>query len=142
MKISLQWLQEWVDTGTDVPALAHALTMAGLEIEGIERAAPPLSGIVVGEVKSVTKHPDAEKLNVCRVWNGREELQIVCGAPNVRTGMKAPLALVGGRHRFRLLVHGERRSDMQAFLRSLLQAAPKPRGSVRVQVDIDPQSFL
>jgi phenylalanyl-tRNA synthetase beta chain len=97
MKISLQWLQEWVDTGTDVPALAHALTMAGLEIEGIERAGPPLSGIVVGEVKSVTKHPDAEKLNVCRVWNGREELQIVCGAPNVRVGMKAPLAVVGAR---------------------------------------------
>ena len=55
---------------------------------------------------------------------------------------EAPLAMVGGRHRFRLLVHGERRSDMQAFLRALLAAGPKPRGSVRVQVDIDPQSFL
>ena len=55
---------------------------------------------------------------------------------------EAALALVGGRHRFRLLVHGERRSDMQAFIRELLAAGPKPRGSVRVQVDIDPQSFL
>ncbi|MGO4841803.1 hypothetical protein AB4144_57035, partial [Rhizobiaceae sp. 2RAB30] len=55
---------------------------------------------------------------------------------------EAPLALVGGRHRFRLLVHGERRSDMQGFIRQLLAAGPKPRGSVRVQVDIDPQSFL
>jgi phenylalanyl-tRNA synthetase beta chain len=97
MKISLQWLRDWVDPGQDVPALAHALTMAGLEIEGIESAAPPLGRIVVGEVRSVTKHPDAEKLNVCRVWTGREELQIVCGAPNVRVGMKAPLALVGAK---------------------------------------------
>ncbi|HET9447811.1 MAG TPA: hypothetical protein VFO35_16205, partial [Steroidobacteraceae bacterium] len=72
MKISLQWLSEWADTGTDVRGLAHALTMVGLEVESIQPAAPPLASVVVGEVKSVTKHPDAEKLNVCRVWNGRE----------------------------------------------------------------------
>jgi phenylalanyl-tRNA synthetase beta chain len=95
MRISLSWLRDWVETGDDVPMLAHALTMAGLEIEGIERAGPSLSGVVVGEVRSVTKHPDAEKLNVCRVSSGREELQIVCGAPNVRAGMKAPLAMIG-----------------------------------------------
>jgi phenylalanyl-tRNA synthetase beta chain len=95
MRVSLSWLRDWVETGDDAPALAHALTMAGLEIEGIERAGPALSGIVVGEVRSVTKHPDAEKLNVCGVFNGREELQIVCGAPNVRAGMKAPLAMIG-----------------------------------------------
>ena len=97
MKISLQWLREWVDTGDDVPALAHALTMAGLEIEGIDRAGPALQGVVVGEVKAIEKHPDAEKLNVCRVSTGREELQIVCGAPNVRVGMKAPLATIGAK---------------------------------------------
>jgi phenylalanyl-tRNA synthetase beta chain len=97
MKISLQWLSEWADTGSDVRGLAHALTMVGLEVEGIHAAAPPLANVVVGEVKSVTKHPDAEKLNVCRVWSGREELQIVCGAPNVRVGMKAPLALIGAK---------------------------------------------
>jgi phenylalanyl-tRNA synthetase beta chain len=95
MRVGLNWLQDWVDTGTDVPALSHALTMAGLEIEGVQRAAPPQSGVVVGEVRTVTKHPDAEKLNVCRVFNGKEELQIVCGAPNVRLGMKAPLAMIG-----------------------------------------------
>ncbi len=97
MKISLQWLGDWVDTGDDVPALSHALTMAGLEIEGVHRAGPDLKGVVVGEVLSVQKHPDAEKLNVCRVSNGHEELQIVCGAPNVRAGMKAPLALIGAK---------------------------------------------
>ena len=97
MKISLNWLRDWVDTGSDVPALAHALTMAGLEIEGISAAGPKLSGIVVGEVKSVTKHPDAEKLNVCVVSTGNEEFQIVCGAPNVRAGMKAPLATIGAK---------------------------------------------
>ncbi len=97
MKISLNWLRDWVDVGNDVPALAHALTMAGLEIEGIHAAGPALSGIVVGEVKSVTKHPDAEKLNVCTVSTGNEEFQIVCGAPNVRVGMKAPLATIGAK---------------------------------------------
>jgi phenylalanyl-tRNA synthetase beta chain len=97
MKISLQWLSDWADTGSDVRGLAHALTMVGLEVEAIEPAAPPLANVVVGEVKSVTKHPDAEKLNVCRVSNGREELQIVCGAPNVRVGMKAPLAMIGAK---------------------------------------------
>ena len=55
---------------------------------------------------------------------------------------EAPLALLAGRHRFRLLVHGERRSDMQGYIRALLAAGPKIRGSVRVAVDIDPQSFL
>lgn len=97
MKVSLNWLREWLDIGSDVPALAHSLTMAGLEIEGIERAGPQLSGIVVGEILSVEKHPDAEKLNVCRVSTGSEQLQIVCGAPNVRAGMKAPLATIGAK---------------------------------------------
>jgi phenylalanyl-tRNA synthetase beta chain len=95
MRISLQWLRDWVDVDSDVSSLAHSLTMAGLEIEGVHRAGPELRGIVVGEVLSVTKHPDAEKLNVCRVSDGSEEFQIVCGAANVRAGMKAPLAKIG-----------------------------------------------
>jgi phenylalanyl-tRNA synthetase beta chain len=97
MKISLHWLRDWVDTGNDVRALAHQLTMAGLEIEGMSAAAPALPGVVVGEVLAVSRHPDAEKLNVCRVAGGPEELQIVCGAANVRPGMKAPLALIGAK---------------------------------------------
>ncbi|HEX7013485.1 MAG TPA: phenylalanine--tRNA ligase subunit beta [Steroidobacteraceae bacterium] len=97
MKVSLHWLRDWVDPGTDARELAQGLTMSGLEIEALTPAAPPMSGIVVGEVKAVAKHPDAEKLSVCRVSTGKEELQIVCGAPNVREGMKAPLALVGAK---------------------------------------------
>lgn len=95
MKISLHWLRDWVDPGSDVPHLAHALTMAGLEIEAVHRAGPDLPGVIVAEVRGVEPHPDAEKLKVCRVWTGREELQIVCGASNVRVGMKAPLATLG-----------------------------------------------
>jgi len=95
MKISLQWLSEWVALGSDVQALSHALTMAGLEIEGQSPAAPAMSGIVVAEVLAIAKHPDAEKLSVCRVNDGRQEIQIVCGASNVRAGIKVPLATVG-----------------------------------------------
>jgi phenylalanyl-tRNA synthetase beta chain len=97
MKVSVQWLREWVDVDADVGALAHSLTMAGLEIEGNFPAAPEMSGVIVADVMSVERHPDAEKLSVCRVSTGRETLQIVCGAPNVRAGMKAPLATVGAK---------------------------------------------
>jgi len=95
MQISTSWLSEWVDTGKDIPALGHALTMAGLEIEGITPAAPPITGVVVAEVRQVERHPDAEKLHVCRVFDGQQEWQIVCGAQNVRAGLKAPLARIG-----------------------------------------------
>ena len=97
MRISLHWLGEWVETGEDTAALAHQLTMAGLEIEGIERLGADLNGVVVGEVLSVEKHPDAEKLSVCKVNSGTETLQIVCGAPNVRAGLMAPLATIGAK---------------------------------------------
>jgi phenylalanyl-tRNA synthetase beta chain len=95
MQISTAWLSEWVDVGNDVSALAHALTMAGLEIEGITPAAPAISGVVVAEVRHVERHPDAEKLHVCRVFDGQQEWQIVCGAQNVRAGLKVPLARIG-----------------------------------------------
>ncbi|MGC3980811.1 MAG: phenylalanine--tRNA ligase subunit beta [Steroidobacteraceae bacterium] len=97
MKVSLNWLSEWVDAGSDVAALSHALTMAGLEIEGQSLAAPAMSGIVVAEVLATEKHPDAEKLSVCRVNDGLQEIQIVCGASNVRAGIKVPLATVGAK---------------------------------------------
>lgn len=97
MRISVQWLRERVDTGDDIAALSHALTMAGLEIEANEPAAPEIAGVIVAEVVSIERHPDAEKLNVCRVHTGKDHVQIVCGASNVRAGMRAPLAQIGAK---------------------------------------------
>lgn len=95
MNISEQWLREWVNPELDFMAIGEKLTVAGLEVDAVEKAATDFTGIVVGEILSVEKHPDADKLNVCQVNNGDETLQIVCGASNVRAGMKAPLALMG-----------------------------------------------
>ena len=76
--------------------LSHALTMAGLEVEGLRPVAPPTTKIVVGQVLEVAKHPNADKLNVCQVDAGTgATLNIVCGAPNVSPGIKVPVALVG-----------------------------------------------
>jgi phenylalanyl-tRNA synthetase beta chain len=97
MKLSERWLREWVDPPVDTDTIVRQLTMAGLEVDGTMPAAPPFSSVVVGRVESVERHPDADKLTVCGVDVGAADpLQIVCGAPNVRAGMKAPVALVGG----------------------------------------------
>jgi phenylalanyl-tRNA synthetase beta chain len=96
VKISEQWLREWVDPSVDTDALAHQMTMAGLEIEAVEPVAGQFSGVVVGEITKAEPHPDADKLQVCTVNDGSRELQVVCGAPNARAGLKAPLATVGG----------------------------------------------
>jgi phenylalanyl-tRNA synthetase beta chain len=95
MRISVNWLNEWLGKPVQARDLASRLTMAGLEVEAIGPAAPPLAGIVVGEIVACGKHPNADSLSVCQVDAGGELLQIVCGAPNARAGMKAPLATVG-----------------------------------------------
>ena len=96
MKISEQWLRQWVNPNNTSEQLAEQLTMAGLEIDDQFAVARPFTGVVVGEVVSVEPHPDADKLRVTQVNIGTDELvQIVCGAPNVRIGMKAPVATVG-----------------------------------------------
>src|SRR5512139_1907264 len=95
MRISVNWLNEWLDTPAEPRDLASRLTMAGLEVEAIERAAPPLAGIVVGEIVERDKHPNADSLSVCKVNAGGELLQVVCGAPNARAGLKAPFATLG-----------------------------------------------
>lgn len=95
MKISEQWLREWVSPDLATEALAHQLTMAGLEVDAIEPVAGDFSGVVVAEILSAEPHPDADKLRVCEVDTGEERVQIVCGAPNARAGLKAPLARVG-----------------------------------------------
>ena len=96
MQFPESWLRSFVDPQMTTDELSHALTMAGLEVEGLWPAAPATKKIVVGRVLEVVKHPDADKLNVCQVDAGTgATLNIVCGAPNVATGIKVPVALVG-----------------------------------------------
>jgi phenylalanyl-tRNA synthetase beta chain len=96
MRISVNWLNDWLGRPAEPRDLAARLTMAGLEVEAVEPAAPPLAGIVVGEIVEREPHPNADNLSVCRVKaGGGELLQIVCGAPNARAGLKAPLAPLG-----------------------------------------------
>lgn len=97
MKISELWLRESVDlTGISRELLLQKLTAAGLEVEDCVEVAPAFCGVVVAEIVACEKHPDADKLRVCKVSIGVPELlQIVCGAPNARVGLKAPLATVG-----------------------------------------------
>jgi phenylalanyl-tRNA synthetase beta chain len=96
MKISEKWLREWVSPKLDTKALAHRLTMAGLEVSAMEPVAPKLAKVVVGKIESITPHPSADKLRLCRVNIGQGEmLDIVCGAANAAVGMRAPVALEG-----------------------------------------------
>ncbi|OEY66984.1 phenylalanine--tRNA ligase subunit beta [Marinobacter sp. X15-166B] len=95
MKFSEQWLREWVNPALDTQALVDQITMAGLEVDGLEPVSGEFSGVIVGEVLSVEPHPDADKLRVCQVAGGDEVVQVVCGAPNVRAGQKVPFAVVG-----------------------------------------------
>ncbi|NOY67113.1 MAG: phenylalanine--tRNA ligase subunit beta, partial [Gammaproteobacteria bacterium] len=98
MKISESWLREWVNPDIETEQLAEQLTMAGLEVDGIESAAPEFSKVVVAEVLEVSPHPNADKLRVCKVNVGESDaLQIVCGASNVRKGLRIPAAVVGAR---------------------------------------------
>jgi len=96
MKFSENWLRELVDVQADRTQLAHALTMAGLEVEELTPLGEGLDGVVVAEIVGAEKHPEADRLQVCKVDAGQgAPLQIVCGAPNARVGIKVPLATVG-----------------------------------------------
>ncbi|MCK4991617.1 MAG: phenylalanine--tRNA ligase subunit beta, partial [Bacteroidales bacterium] len=99
MKISYNWLKQYIDTDLDPQEVSEILTNTGLEVEGLEEVQSVkggLEGVVIGEVLSCEKHPDADKLTVCTVSLGESEpVQIVCGAPNVATGQKVPVATVG-----------------------------------------------
>jgi len=96
MQISLAWLRSYVDPAINTDQLVEQLTMAGLEIGSVEPAAAQFNGVVIGEVIDMQQHPDADRLRVCQVNVGTEEaLQIVCGASNVRIGLKIPAALCG-----------------------------------------------
>ncbi len=95
MKISYRWLTEWADTDLAAEEVAERFTLAGLEVDSVEPVAPPLDGVVVGEIIAIEPHPDADRLRVCTVQGDSEQRTIVCGAPNARAGLKAPLATLG-----------------------------------------------
>src|SRR5690554_1954392 len=95
MKFSEKWLREWVNPAIGTQELMDQITMAGLEVDGFEPVAGAFTNVIVGEVLSVEPHPDADKLRVCQVAGGSEVVQVVCGAPNVREGLKVPFAVVG-----------------------------------------------
>ena len=96
MKIAESWLREWVNPDLDTEALGHQLTMLGHEVDGIEFEGDGLADVVIAEVAEVSKHPDADKLSLCKVNDGSGDLvDVVCGAPNVVQGMKTPFAKPG-----------------------------------------------
>ncbi len=96
MQFPESWLREFCNPPLSTQQLADTLTMAGLEVEAMERFAPFFTGVVVAEVREVAQHPNADRLRVCTVNVGRAEaLTVVCGAPNVRAGIRVPCALVG-----------------------------------------------
>jgi len=97
MIFSEQWIREWVNPALDTDALVEQLTMAGLEVDAVNGVASEFSGVIVAEVLKVTAHPDADKLRVCEVSDGTSVLQVVCGAPNVREGLKVPYAQIGAK---------------------------------------------
>jgi phenylalanyl-tRNA synthetase beta chain len=99
MRVPYSWLAEWVDVPWDARELGSRLTMAGFELDALEPAAPDFTEVVVAEILSAERHPQADKLQVCRVSAGRgtEPLQIVCGASNARAGLKTALAMVGAK---------------------------------------------
>ena len=95
MKFSELWLRSFADPSLSTAELAQALTMAGLEVESIEPAAPPFSRVVVAEVLEVARHPNADRLSLCKVTDGVTEQLIVCGAKNLQVGQRVPLARPG-----------------------------------------------
>lgn len=95
MKFSEQWLRSWVNPQVSREELVARLSMVGLEVDAVTPVAGAFNGVVVGEVLATEQHPDADKLRVCQVSNGGETFQVVCGAPNVRPGLKIPFAMIG-----------------------------------------------
>ena len=98
MQFSKAWLQDFFDKSIEKINLDEALTMAGLEVDSVQNLSSLSKLIVVGEIVGIEKHPDADRLNICKVDVGLDkQLQIVCGAPNARPGIKVPCALVGAK---------------------------------------------
>jgi phenylalanyl-tRNA synthetase beta chain len=116
MKVPYSWLAEWVDVPWGARELGSRLTMAGFELEALEPAAPDFSGVVVAEILSAERHPQADKLQVCRVSTGAgPALQIVCGAPNARAGLKSALATVGAKLPGDLTIQAAKLRGVESF---------------------------
>ncbi len=125
MKLPISWLRRWVDVAGSPEAIADALTTRGFYVEGLEAHGRLYPGIVVARVLEADKHPNADKLKLCRVSAGGEELRIVCGAPNVVAGMTVPLATIGtvmpgGMVIQRAKIRGEESQGMLCSARELL----------------------
>jgi phenylalanyl-tRNA synthetase beta chain len=95
MKISVEWLRTFIDPGLDDEKLFEFLSSSGLPVDAVEPVAGATEGVVVGEIREAARHPNAEKLSVCRVFDGTAEVDVVCGAPNARPGLKSAFARVG-----------------------------------------------
>ena len=96
MQVSLEWLSEFVDLPS-LEELSQNLTMAGIEVEEVINPAAEVQGVIVARVESTEKHPDADRLQVCKVNDGSEIRTVVCGAPNVTEGMLVPYAQIGAK---------------------------------------------
>ena len=120
MRLSLNWLTDFVELAVAPEVLADRLTMAGLEIDAIERITPGFSGVVVGQVTTVEPHPQADRLRLAEVTTGSQTYRVVCGAPNLELGRLYPFAPIGA------AVSAARRSRPPSF------GASPPKGcSVR-----------
>jgi phenylalanyl-tRNA synthetase beta chain len=97
MRVPSSWLRDWVDPPLDLAGLAERLTLAGHEVDAIESYGAGLDDVVVAEVLATRPHPDADTLTLCQVATGKDQAEVVCGAPNVRAGMKSAFAPSGGR---------------------------------------------
>lgn len=95
MRVNIEWLRDWVKFDLEPAQLAERLTVAGLEVDSVEAAAPDFEGPVVAEITAVEPHPDADRLVVCNVNDGRKQHVVVCGAPNATSGLRVPFAPVG-----------------------------------------------
>lgn len=95
MKISYKWLKDYIDIDLSIEELAQKITDSGVEVEEIIPTLPPINNVVLAKVESLEKHPDADKLNICKINNGSEVFQVICGAPNVKEGQHIPFAMVG-----------------------------------------------
>ena len=124
MKLPLSWLKEFVPIEAGADEISHRLSVAGLEVESIERLRPAFAGVTVGRVLTVDRHPNADRLSLCEVDAGEfGRFRVVCGAPNVRPGMVAPFARVGAR------LGGARTSAAAA--ESLDEVAPLQAAEIR-----------